>query len=155
MLHLLQRLRALRLDGKLAEVVTFSVLFDKQEPPERGEERMARRLVMAADRRPDALVVVLTGNIHACKQVRPEVGYRTMAAFLDPEQTVSLLVRDRGGEAWNCAEDGCGSHRQRSTGGTTRGVKLRQDVDGFDGALATGMKSTASPPAVPITDLRL
>lgn len=95
---------------------------------------------------PDALVMVLTGNVHACKGKLPEIGpYPLMASFLPAAATVSLLV-DLGGESWNCQGDGCGPHKLDSSGGSPREISLSATVapfPGFDRVLATGRRATA------------
>jgi hypothetical protein len=74
---------------------------------------------------PNALTIVLTGNVHACKGTLPGVpSYPLMASFLPPAVTVSLLVIDRGGEAWNCQEGICGPHRLTPRKGNERRITL-------------------------------
>lgn len=152
MLTLLEQLRALKLRGVVSGVVAFSVAFDGSESPSRGEERMASALLAAANRYPDALVIALVGNVHACKKTPAELGvsYPLMASFLPSAETVSLLVTDRGGEAWNCQGGACGPHKLGSSGGVRREIALSQSASplpGYDGALSTGRKATASFPA--------
>jgi hypothetical protein len=105
----------------------------------------------AARRHPNALVIALTGNVHACKKMLAEVGsYPLMASFLPSAETVSLFATDRGGEAWNCQGDGCRPHNLSSSGGFQREIKLSpgaSPLPGYDGALSTGLNATASPPA--------
>jgi hypothetical protein len=147
MLALVQELRALRVNGLVSGIVAFSASH-AGESAAKGEERMAAAILRAADRNPEALVIVLTGNVHACKQILPEVGsYRLMASFLPPAQTVSLVVTDRGGQAWNCQNGTCGPNALGPSGGVSRGVKLMSPHAGFDGVLSTGLAATASSPA--------
>jgi hypothetical protein len=124
MLALLEDLRALGLRGVVSGVVAFSAT-RQGETAAKGEERMASALLAAARRYPKALVIVLTGNVHACKRMLAEVGpYPLMASFLPSAGTVSLFVTDRGGAAWNCQGDGCGPHSLSSSGGFQREIKL-------------------------------
>jgi len=150
-LALLEDLRALKLDGVVSGVVAFSVT-RRGETAAKGEERMAFALSAAARRHPSALVIALTGNVHACKRMLAEAGsYRLMASFLPSAETVSLFVTDLGGEAWNCQADGCGPHSLSSSGGFQREIKLSpgaSPLPGYDGVLSTGLHATASPPAV-------
>jgi hypothetical protein len=109
------------------------------------EEAMSSALLRASTANPDALVVVLTGNVHAAKQELAEVGsYRLMGSLLPPARTVSLLVTDRGGEAWNCQN---GSYTLASSAGVNRAITLISPHIGYDGALSTGLSVTASKPA--------
>jgi hypothetical protein len=113
---------------------------------------MAAALQAAANKNPDALVIALVGNVHACKGTLPDVGPDPrMASFLPAAETVSLFVTDRGGEAWNCQGGGCGSHELGSSGGNERGITLSpaaSPLPGYDGVLSTGHKATASSPAI-------
>ena len=68
MLALLEQLRALKLRGLVSGVVAFSVAFDGSQSPSRGEERMPSALAAAANPYPNALVIALVGNVHACKK---------------------------------------------------------------------------------------
>jgi len=151
MLMLLEDLRALKLGGAVSGIVAFSV-WRLGETAAKGEKRMASALLAAARRHPNALVIALTGNVHACKKMLPGVGsYPLMASFLPSAETVSLFVTDRGGEAWNCQGDGCRSHKLSSSGGLQREIKLSPSASplpGYDGVLSTGLHATASPPAL-------
>jgi hypothetical protein len=148
MLSLFDRLRALKAGGIVSSVVAFSIA--RAGEPSAVEERMATALLQAAGQSPGALVIALTGNVHASKAAIPQIGpYRLMASFLPAAQTISLLVADRGGQAWNCQSDGCGPHPLKSSGESERGVTLTSPRSAYDGVLSTGLPATASPPAVP------
>jgi hypothetical protein len=134
MLQLVQDLHKM----KVAEVVAFSA---------EDEERMAAALKAAAERHAGALVIALSGNVHASKKMIEGIDYSPMAMLLPADATVSLYVADRGGMAWNCQEDGCGPHALRSSHGERREVSLTS-LAGYDGALSTGTVCTASPPAL-------
>jgi len=151
MLTLLRELRAFKLKGLISGVVAFADSFP-EESAAQGEKRMAAALQAAASENPDALVIALVGNVHACKGTLPDVGpYPLMASFLPAVETVSLFVTDRGGESWNCQGGKCGPHQSGSSGGVERGIKLfpgASPLPGYDGALSTGIKTTASSPAI-------
>ena len=145
MLVLLERLRSLKADGLLSRVIAFSASGGSAA---QDEEAMSSALLRASTANPGALVIVLTGNVHASKQELSEVGsYRLMGSFLPPAETVSLLVTDRGGEAWNCQDGSCGPHTLASSAGVTRAITLISPHVGYDGVLATGLSVTASKPA--------
>ena len=150
MLELLQHLRSLRLEGSISSVVAFSVT-QHGETAAQGEERMAEALLTAAKQSPKALVIVLTGNVHACKKMIAELGsYPLMASFLPSAHTKSLFVIDKGGEAWACEDGGCGPHGFGATKGFQRQVILKPGLSplpGYDGVVSTGLRATASPPA--------
>ena len=62
---------------------------------------MAAALIAEADRHANALVIALTGNLHASKKLIPGFGsYPFMAMLLPKDKTLSLYVADRGGAAW-------------------------------------------------------
>ena len=145
MLVLVERLRSLKADGLLSRVIAFSASGGSAD---QDEEAMSSALLRASTANPDALVIVLTGNVHASKQELAEVGsYRLMGSFLPPAQTVSLLVTDRGGEAWNCQDGSCGPHTLASSAGVNREITLISPHVGYDGVLSTGLSVTASKPA--------
>jgi len=151
MLALLEELRALRLHSDLRGVTAFD---DARtgEPPAQREQRMAAMLSAAADRCAGCVVIALTGNLQASKKPVARFSYSWMAMLLPSAETVSLLVTGRGGEAWTQTSDGCAPHSLRSSGGEQRGVFLadpRAAKRGYDGALSTGLPSTASAPAIP------
>jgi hypothetical protein len=147
MFALLERLRALKAEGLLSCVVAFAVS-GGGESAAGDEEAMASALLRASAASPDALVIALTGNVHASKQELAEAGpYGPMASFLPPAQTVSLLVTDRGGQAWNCQNGICGPHALASSGGDNCAVELISPHAGYDGVLSTGLTATASEPA--------
>jgi hypothetical protein len=149
MLTLLKELRAFKLKGLISGIVAFADTFP-EESAAQGEKRMAVALQAAASQNPDALAIVLVGNVHACKGTLPDGG-PYMASFLPAAKTVSLFVTDRGGEAWNCQGGVCGPHELGSSGGNERGITLSpgaSPLPGYDGVLSTGLKTTASSPAV-------
>lgn len=145
MLVLVERLRSLKADGLLSRVIAFSASGGSAA---QDEEAMSSALLRASTANPGALVIVLTGNVHASKQELAEVGsYRLMGSFLPPAETVSLLVTDRGGEAWNCQDGSCGPHTLASSAGVNREITLISPHVGYDGVLSTGLSVTASKPA--------
>ena len=124
MLALLKRLRNLKREGVVSGVVAFAVS-GTAEAPAIGEKQMALALLSAAERKADALVIALTGNLHAFNVAAPEYApYALMASFLPAANTISLAITDLGGQAWNCQDGTCGPHTIDSSGGATRGLSL-------------------------------
>ncbi len=150
MLALLEDLRDLKLRGRIAAVAAFDDAHADDSGAAR-DQRMAAALIAAADRHPDALVLALTGNLHASKKAIERFGnYPFMAMLLPAAQTISLFVADKGGEAWTQMQDGCLAHKLRSTDGEQRGITLSETaapMAGFDGTASTGLAATASSPA--------
>lgn len=152
MLSLMEALRELKLKGRISDVMAFDDSRPGTSNAER-DQRMASALGAAAGRHANALVLALTGNLHASKKLIEGFGsYPFMAMLLPAAQTVSLFVSDQGGEAWTQMQDGCRPHKLRSTGGDNRGIVLSETaapVRGFDGTASTGLPATASAPAIP------
>jgi hypothetical protein len=67
---LLGRLREWKHEGMIVRVVAFSTS-QASESAEQGEHRIASALAEAADEIPSALVIALTGNVHASKRACP------------------------------------------------------------------------------------
>lgn len=146
MLQLLRHLKALKLEDA---VIAFSAT-RPGETAAQGEKRMASVLLAASKRIPNALVIALTGNVHACKKTLAGVPYPLMASFLPSATTTSLFVTGMGGEAWTCEDDGCKPHPFGPSRGLRRSVVLNPalvPLPGYDGVLSTGLHATASPPA--------
>jgi len=152
MLALLEALRTLKLEGRISEVVALDGS-RPDDPDAAREQRMASALIAAAGRHPNAVVVALTGNVHASKKLIEGFGsYPFMPMLLPAAQTISLFVADKGGEAWTEVEGRCGPHKLPSTGGDRRGITLSETTapfPGFDGTASIGLAATASAPALP------
>ena len=116
------------------------------------EHAMAKNASEAsADLPPNALVLVLSGSAHAKRAMATFQGetYPEAASTLDPKSLISLLIKGKRGEAWNCTT-GCGPHTTTSSNGERgRGVWVSNPPQGFDGVLATGKPNTTSIPANP------
>lgn len=150
-LALFDRLRALRAAGRDVSVAAFRPAtypppgFDQNY----GELAMAERLSVMAQKRPEALAMVLVGRFHA--SLSPVGPIRPAASHLPRDAVVSVALALQGGALWSCGGDGptpvCGVNEAGGTDDGSRGVFLRPDSPGpFDGDLALGAL-TASPPA--------
>jgi hypothetical protein len=132
------------------------VLFDEQVAER--DAAMAARLAAAAERAPDALVVALTGNLHA----RIERGspwnesFEPMGLFLRRRlagrEVLSLDVGTSGGTAWYCTTADPGDCRERMVRGDDAGppgvhVAPPGTAGPFSGRYSVGLLH-ASPPAV-------
>lgn len=155
MVTLLNRLRTYKAEGKIKEVVAFDAAGQKDTSAVR-DRKMGNFLEQIASQNPNALILALTGNLHALKATNKGFGYPFMAMFLPPNQVKSLVVIDRGGTAWLWMKNGCNVYPLPSTNGATRGVFLNPErapswtpTGGYDGVLSTGESITASLPAIP------
>jgi hypothetical protein len=110
---------------------------------------MADRLAGEIDRRPDDLLIVLTGNLHnRLVPGRSEpMGYHLV--LLRPQaEVLALNLTYGGGTAWVCTRDGCGVRGMGGEEGTRLGIEIDPNAaEGpYSGRLHVGTV-TASPPA--------
>ena len=151
MLRLVVSLRELRRLQHDLKVVAFDAPYTGTAPGAR-DEALGRALLSLSKAKPNDLVFVLTGNIHAMQT--PQFGYDVAAMYLPPKEILSLEVTDRGGESWSESETGgCGPHK----GGVgDRGAKRPYGIfldpalapfGKVDGVLSLGVPLTPSVPA--------
>ncbi|KAK0340065.1 hypothetical protein LTR94_032000, partial [Friedmanniomyces endolithicus] len=151
-LALLMRIRALNQEGRDIAVHLFQPSSLTRGPgldQSWYELNMGFLLAQARQKRPDARVIGLAGNIHARKtpyQRYPDLGVPA-AGHLPAREVLSLKIAQQGGEAWNCSSDDCGVNASMASfDAEPRGVILEAvDDGGYDGYLALG-PWTASPP---------
>lgn len=156
MVDLLERIRGWRSAGADVSLLAFDAPADQPGVSAMREEAMAHRLLQARDRRPDSLVVALTGLGHADKEgfISASPPVRSMMMHLPPERSASLSFVRSGGENWRCAraegaaEDVCGpaplTPREEPL---ARGVHPTSDPAAFTARYSAGSLLTASPPA--------
>jgi hypothetical protein len=149
MLALLVRLRDLKKQYPALRVAAIDGPSYTQEPGSR-DEAIGQSVLALAGSQSNDLVLVLTGNVHAMKH--PFSSYKTSAMFLPADQVFSLLVTDRGGEAWMMTNAGCGAQAHSNPDrDKTRTFGIYADPSyaksGFDGVFALGRQVTASSPA--------
>jgi hypothetical protein len=120
MLKLLESVRAQRAAGLPIEVLAF----DTPAPPEKHDALMAQSLLAERTARPERMLVVLTGNVHArtVPGVQWDPTFRPLGHFLAQREKdlVSLDVDHAGGASWSCklAPDKrlqCGAARESPT----------------------------------------
>ena len=150
MVELLQAIRRLKAAGHDVSLRAFM----SSRPRLAGFDQNYHELSMAAGladvarERPEARVLVLVGSFHAAKARYSANDFLPAAAHLPPDEVISILQLQQGGQSWSCKVEGCGltdiSLVDQSAG---RGLILRSVDNGlFDGALGLG-PVTASPPA--------
>ena len=98
-------------------------------------------------------VLILVGNAHA-RTSEVTFGDRTylpMAATMPREETLSLIIRENGGESWNCTGNPvvCGvSGWSGPDEPFARGLTVSDTPEfPWDATLFLGARTTASPPA--------
>ena len=156
MVEMLLELRRLKSSGRDITVTAFQPSGTRR--PEGFDQsyyelEMAHLLSQAAQAQPDALVLVLAGNLHSRKSTNAlSKGALAAAGHLNSRYTVSVNMAAQGGDAWACMGDGppqqsCRSHPSRPVHDPSlRGVILQPDADGHhDGLISLG-PTRASPP---------
>ncbi len=152
MLRLLVSLRELRRLQPDLKVVAFDAPYAGPPSAAARDEAMGYALLSLSTAKPNDLVLILTGNLHAMQA--PKRGYDLAAMYLPPKEILSLEVTDRGGESWtDSTTDGCGP----SKGGVRDkdakrpyGIFLDPSLAPFgkvDGILSLGVPLTPSAPA--------
>ncbi len=147
MLRLIDHLRTLYQARRLVRVVLFDA--DSISGASDRDRQMARAL-RAIDVGDDGLIVVLTGGLHAKKRAVPaiESGYVPAAAMLPRSKTISLVMSDNGGAAWNCTDNGCGVNDDGLRRSALRRITVSRKVQAtYDGVFELGTRVTPSPPA--------
>lgn len=136
-------------------------LFDSEEEVQ-GQARdrwMAQALAGIVEDTPDAVVIVLTGNIHAriAKGTPWDAEFEPMTYLLKrtapDRRIVALDVSHAGGGAWVCTGPepaDCGERELRGSSAADAGWSVRLEEEAgprFDGVYTVG-PITASPPAI-------
>lgn len=104
----------------------------------------------SANPRGKAIVVALTGSVHAqrARYSSDRISFDPPGVLLPHDRTISILIRADGGSAWSCDKQGCGARSTDPSPAPTRGLAMKRTADGlFDGILEIGRPETASPPA--------
>ena len=151
MLRLLVSLRELhRLQPDL-RVVAFDAPYTGTAPGAR-DEALGHALLSLRPAKPNDLVLILTGNLHAMQASKR--GYDLAAMYLPPKEILSLEVTDRGGESWSDdTTGGCGPWKGGVGDRDAKkpfGIFLDPSLAPFgkvDGVLSLGVPLTASAPA--------
>jgi hypothetical protein len=152
MLRLLVSLRELRRLQPDLKVVAFDAPYAGPPAPGPRDEAMGHALLSLSPAKPNDLVLILTGNVHAMQASKR--GYDLAAMYLPPKEILSLEVTDKGGESWSeSTTGGCGP----SKGGVgdkdakkPYGIFLDPSLAPFgkvDGVLSLGVPLTPSVPA--------
>jgi len=150
MLRLLVSLRELHKLHPDLKVVAFDAPYTGTAPGAR-DEAMGHALLSLRPAKPNDLVLILTGNIHAMQASKR---YDLTAMYLPPKEILSLEVTDRGGESWSqSTEDGCGPQKGTLPDKDAKkpyGIFLDPSLAPFgkvDGVLSLGVPLTPSAPA--------
>ena len=150
MLRLLLSLRELHKLHPDLKVFAFDAPYTGTAPGAR-DQAMAHALLSLKPAKPNDLVLILTGNLHAMQASKR---YDLTAMYLPPKEILSLEVTDRGGESWSDdTKGGCGPWKGGVGDRDAKkpyGVFLDPSLAPFgkvDGVLSLGVPLTASAPA--------
>jgi hypothetical protein len=148
MLRLLISMRELRKLQPDLRIVAFDVP-DTSVGPGVREEAMAHALLSFNPAKPNDLVLILTGNLHAMRASKR--GYDLAAMYLPAKEILSLEVTDWGGESWSQSTmDGCGPQKGGVGDKDAKkpyGIFLDPSLAPFgkvDGVLSLGVPLTSS-----------
>ena len=135
---LIDSARVLKAAGRAVQVLFFD---DETYRDSRRDARMAELLAAAHRAAPSAAMIVVTGNVHAKRLPGTpwDSAFVPMAVALSrrlPSASItSLELKHSGGDAWVCAEKGCGNRAFSANSTRLPGVELYRDLTtGFDGA---------------------
>jgi hypothetical protein len=155
MLRLLLSLRELRNLHPDLKVVAFDAPSSGSPAGGSRDEAMGHALLSLNPTKPNDLVLILTGNIHAMQASKR--GYDLAAMYLPPKEILSLEVTDWGGETWSDdTQGGCGPWKGGVGDKDAKkpyGIFLDPGLAPFgkvDGVLSLGVPLTASAPAAGI-----
>lgn len=156
MLRLLLSLRELRSLHPDLKVVAFDVPSSGSPAGGSRDEALGHALLSLHPTKPNDLVLILTGNIHAMQASKR--GYDLAAMYLPPKEILSLEVTDSGGETWSDdTQGGCGPWKGGVGDKDAKkpyGIFLDPGLAPFgkvDGVLSLGVPLTASAPAAGIS----
>jgi hypothetical protein len=151
MLRLLVSLRELHRLHPDLKVVAFDAPYTGTAPGAR-DEALGHALLSLSPAKPNDLVLILTGNLHAMQASKR--GYDLAAMYLPPKEILSLLVTDRGGESWSeSTTGGCGPSKNGvpdKDPNRPYGIFLDPGLaryGKYDGVLSLGVPLTPSAPA--------
>ena len=142
-----------RLIGRGAELGVYCFDGETLQGDRNRDHAMAQRLIARHRRDPDAIWILLTGNIHARTRVgvpwNPQL--RPMGWYLEASgiELVSLNVRHSPGEFWVCIPE-CGVAKLGGKGSPDASGVVRypqRDADGYDGVFDVGVPSASLPAA--------
>ena len=152
MLRLLVSLRELRTLHPDLKVVAFDAPYSGPPSSAARDEALGHALLSLRPEKPNDLVLILTGNLHAMQASKR--GYDLAAMYLPPKEILSLIVTDRGGESWSDdTAGGCGPWKGGVGDKDAKkpyGIFLDPGLAPFgkvDGVLSLGVPLTASAPA--------
>jgi hypothetical protein len=149
MAELISYAKALRNSGMHVDVFAFDRAVRSMNGRDGAMAAALRELLLA---RPNARLVVLTGNVHARKTLgssfNPE--FAPMTSLLTDFDPIALDLAHSGGTVWVCLSSGCGEtmvRPQRAPPSTQFPFYFSETEEAFDGVYFVG-EVTASRPAV-------
>ena len=156
MLALIDQARQLRAAGKRVDVDRFDPVLPGPPSQESREEAMAQHLIATRAARPDAVLVVYVGNLHAVRTEHEAIpGFAWMARRMARAGVVftSLGPRWQSGTAWTCPNADpadCGATPVKGKGGPAGIITMGATPGGhYDGWFDVGPVQASPPAAAP------
>ncbi len=160
MLALIDRARQLRAAGKRVGLDLFDAVLSGPPTQDTREEAMAQHLIATRAARPDAVLIVYVGNLHAVRTEHEAIpGFAWMAHRMARAGLVftTLGPRWQSGTAWICrgAEPSdCGPGPVSGDGGPAGVITLGATPGGhYDGWFDVGPVQASPPAAAPLKQL--
>jgi hypothetical protein len=122
MLELIERLRQFRAAGRPIQVVAFRTWRGRSMSQGYSELKIAASWVRAAELNEAALVMVLTGRVHARKASFPGDAMIPAAAHLPKGDIISLAPSIPGGSYWGCRSRGVWETNRQGCPGSRTGL---------------------------------
>lgn len=147
--RMIERFRKMKQSGQIDAVHCYDVGSDWR-PEEKRDAVMARnwKALSAPD---DAIILLLSGNVHAMRHpmARPGGSITTAASLMPADRTMTVNFANNGGEAWNCRAEGCGTHKNGPPRNAVAGLVRTTNADvPWHFIFELGRPTIASPPAI-------
>lgn len=128
MFRLLESLRQLRSAGKDIEILLID-----QPASDNRDVAMAEHIIEAAQKNPDHMMIILTGNLHNI--IYEDSGYMGTYVIeaLGDQRVLSLKQTYTGGSAWVDHGGGPGPVRLRGEGLAWKGILINRDLYEYHG----------------------
>lgn len=146
-LRMLEQFRQMKQSGQIDAVHGYDV--GKSWRPDETRDSVIAKNWMATPAREHAIILLLSGNVHAMRHPMQQPGGAiiTAASLMPSEQTITVNFAGNGGQAWVCRAEACGVHRNGVPRAAPAGlVRSARDTDPWHFIYELGRPTTASAP---------
>lgn len=107
-LRMIEQFRQMKVSGQIEGVHGYDV--GKSWRPDESRDAVMARNWLATPAPEHAIILILTGNVHAMRHPMKQPGgaITTAASLMPPDRTVTFNFASNGGQAWVCRAEGCG-----------------------------------------------